>query len=83
MIVASCPFNEVLRCIHVGLLCVQDNANDRPPMSSVMFMLENETANLPKPKQPVCFGMSNYGDGRGESIENSVDASSITILEGR
>ncbi|KAG4986191.1 hypothetical protein JHK86_033882 [Glycine max] len=32
------PF-EVLRCIHVGLLCVQQKPGDRPDMSSVIPML--------------------------------------------
>ncbi|KAF8411269.1 hypothetical protein HHK36_003816 [Tetracentron sinense] len=44
--------HEVLRCIHVGLLCVQESARDRPPMSTVIFMLGNETT-LPPPKQPA------------------------------
>ncbi|XP_057961815.1 G-type lectin S-receptor-like serine/threonine-protein kinase At1g11410 [Malania oleifera] len=43
---------EVLRCIHVGLLCVQGNAVDRPTMSTIVFMLSNEVA-LPSPKQPA------------------------------
>ncbi|TXG47187.1 hypothetical protein EZV62_026481 [Acer yangbiense] len=34
----------------VGLLCVQDNAKDRPSMSNVVFMLSNETV-LPSPKK--------------------------------
>ncbi|KAM0927733.1 hypothetical protein ACQ4PT_002672 [Festuca glaucescens] len=82
-IVASCPLNEVLRCIHVGLLCVQDRASDRPLMSSVMFMLENEAALLPAPKQPVYFALSNCGDGEGsQGMEISMNTS-ITTLEGR
>ncbi|KAK2644314.1 hypothetical protein Ddye_019509 [Dipteronia dyeriana] len=57
-IVDSCISNsclvhdEVLRCIQVGLLCVQDDARDRPTMSTVVFMLCNEAA-LPCPKQPT------------------------------
>ncbi|KAK6932437.1 Bulb-type lectin domain [Dillenia turbinata] len=46
--------NEVLRCIHVGLLCVQDRAIDRPTMSDVVFMLGSNTS-LPPPKQPAFF----------------------------
>ncbi|KAF8759332.1 hypothetical protein HU200_010373 [Digitaria exilis] len=37
-IAASC-IPEALLCIHIGLLCVQDNPNDRPLMSSVVFIL--------------------------------------------
>ncbi|KAH7836404.1 hypothetical protein Vadar_000832 [Vaccinium darrowii] len=43
---------EVLRCIHIGLLCVQESATDRPNMSDVAFMLCNETTLTP-PKQPT------------------------------
>ncbi|KAK1308938.1 Receptor-like serine/threonine-protein kinase SD1-6 [Acorus calamus] len=43
--------SEVSRCIQIGLLCVQDNAEDRPTMSSVVSMLGNENAPLPLPKQ--------------------------------
>ncbi|XP_042520168.1 G-type lectin S-receptor-like serine/threonine-protein kinase B120 [Macadamia integrifolia] len=52
-IVDTCLYWEVLRCIHVGLLCVQDSAMERPTMSSVLLMLESETANVPNPKQPT------------------------------
>ena len=41
---------EVLRCIQVGLLCVQDHAADRPNMSDVVFMLSGESS-LREPKQ--------------------------------
>lgn len=51
----SCVVPQVLSTIHVGLLCVQDNATDRPEMSDVVSMLSNETSNLPPPKQPAFF----------------------------
>ncbi|KAF3457327.1 hypothetical protein FNV43_RR01984 [Rhamnella rubrinervis] len=35
--------DEVSRCIHIGLLCVQEAATQRPTMSDVIFMLANET----------------------------------------
>ncbi|XP_057962122.1 G-type lectin S-receptor-like serine/threonine-protein kinase At1g11410 [Malania oleifera] len=39
---------EVLRCIQVGLLCVQGNDVDRPTMLTIVFMLSNEVA-IPSP----------------------------------
>ncbi|KAK1427567.1 hypothetical protein QVD17_16255 [Tagetes erecta] len=45
---------EVLRSIQVGLLCVQQNARDRPNMSSMVLMLNGEGA-LPQPKQPAFY----------------------------
>ncbi|KAF2323351.1 hypothetical protein GH714_034811 [Hevea brasiliensis] len=51
----SCSYSEVLRCIHVGLLRVQDQATDRPTTSDIVSMLTNETLNLPAPRQPAFF----------------------------
>ncbi|CAL5344742.1 unnamed protein product [Camellia sinensis] len=48
----SCSSQEVLRCIHIGLLCVEEFTIDRPTMSDIAFMLCNETT-LPPPKQPA------------------------------
>ncbi|KAI8021725.1 G-type lectin S-receptor-like serine/threonine-protein kinase [Camellia lanceoleosa] len=44
---------EILRCIHVGLLCVQEFAIDRPTISAILSMLSNEISYLLKPKQPA------------------------------
>ncbi|XP_073268711.1 G-type lectin S-receptor-like serine/threonine-protein kinase RKS1 [Populus alba] len=43
---------EALKCIQIGLLCVQEDAADRPSMLAVVFMLSNETE-IPSPKQPA------------------------------
>ncbi|KAI5010650.1 hypothetical protein ZWY2020_012787 [Hordeum vulgare] len=74
----SCSPHEVLRCIHVGLLCVQDRPDDRPLMSSVTFMLENENALLPAPKQPAYFALQNFEAEK--SRENSVNTSVYASL---
>ncbi|XP_016461749.1 G-type lectin S-receptor-like serine/threonine-protein kinase At4g27290 isoform X1 [Nicotiana tabacum] len=47
--------SQVLRCIQVGLLCVQKLPEDRPTMASVVFWLGNEGLALPQPKQPGFF----------------------------
>ncbi|PPD82696.1 hypothetical protein GOBAR_DD20362 [Gossypium barbadense] len=44
---------EIWRCIHVGLLCVQEFAKDRPTMPTVVSMLNSEISNLNTPKQPA------------------------------
>ncbi|MFS7943485.1 putative protein kinase RLK-Pelle-DLSV family [Helianthus anomalus] len=46
--------SQVLRSIEVGLLCVQESADDRPDMSSVVQMLGSEGA-LQKSKQPTFY----------------------------
>ncbi|XP_075667677.1 G-type lectin S-receptor-like serine/threonine-protein kinase RKS1 [Castanea sativa] len=48
----SCVSDEVLRCIQVGLLCVQEEVVDRPNMLAVHLMLSSEKT-LPSPKQPA------------------------------
>ncbi|GLT33587.1 hypothetical protein SLA2020_081610 [Shorea laevis] len=51
-VLESCNLSEVLRCIHISLLCVQQHLEDqRPNMSSVVLMLGSETA-LGQPKEP-------------------------------
>lgn len=47
----SSSMSEILRCIHVSMLCVQQNPEDRPNMSVVVLMLNGESS-LPQPKQP-------------------------------
>ncbi|KAG6661039.1 hypothetical protein CIPAW_03G147400 [Carya illinoinensis] len=50
-LVESHSEHPVLRCIHVGLLCVQEFPVDRHTMSDVISMLINESLPLPIPKQ--------------------------------
>ncbi|KAB2044189.1 hypothetical protein ES319_D01G072900v1 [Gossypium barbadense] len=43
--------SELLRCIHISLLCIQQHPEERPNMSSVVLMLGSHNE-LPLPKQP-------------------------------
>ncbi|EEF46488.1 receptor protein kinase, putative [Ricinus communis] len=51
---------EVLRCIHIGLLCVQENPMDRPSMLDVTSMIYNEANQLPSPNQPAFYYRKNF-----------------------
>ncbi|CAD6271725.1 unnamed protein product [Miscanthus lutarioriparius] len=44
---------EILRCIHVGLLCVQEDPYLRPGMASVVVMLNSRSITLPTPAVPA------------------------------
>ncbi|KAM4106089.1 hypothetical protein ACB094_04G041100 [Castanea mollissima] len=46
---------EIMRCIHIGLLCVQENVADRPTMASVLLMLNSYSITLPIPLEPAFF----------------------------
>jgi hypothetical protein len=47
--------DEVLRCIHIGLLCVQEDPAMRPTMASILLTLNNGSVTLPSPKEPAFF----------------------------
>ncbi|KAK9092138.1 hypothetical protein Syun_027049 [Stephania yunnanensis] len=51
----TCSTDEFLRCIHIGLLCVQEDAADRPTMSSVVVMLGSDSSSFPQPLQPASY----------------------------
>lgn len=81
--------NEVVRCMQVGLLCVQQRTEDRPTMSSVVFMLSNESAALPQPKEPgfsvQSFSLKVESASSGQTSSTAATANDITItaLTGR
>ncbi|KAK9085018.1 hypothetical protein Sjap_025429 [Stephania japonica] len=72
----SCVPQEILRCIQIGLLCVQEDANARPTMSSIIFMLGNDNATLPSPEQPGFFMK------RTSTVVNSVLATALISILG-
>ncbi|XP_054813948.1 G-type lectin S-receptor-like serine/threonine-protein kinase At4g27290 isoform X2 [Prosopis cineraria] len=80
-----CIDSEVLRCIHIGLLCLQHHPDDRPDMASVVVMLSSEGV-LPQPKEPA-FLLENIQVGGECSHKNHATPSSneitITLLEAR
>ncbi|GAA0178411.1 hypothetical protein LIER_29831 [Lithospermum erythrorhizon] len=47
--------NEVTRSIHIGLLCVQKDIDERPTMASVVHMLNSSSMTLPIPYTPAFF----------------------------
>ncbi|KAK3184322.1 hypothetical protein Dsin_031608 [Dipteronia sinensis] len=64
------PKLEVLKCIHIGLLCVQEAAADRPTMSQIVMMLSNHTMTAPPPSRPAFF-VSQGGPGSNTRLEDS------------
>ncbi|GAB2210141.1 hypothetical protein Droror1_Dr00015399 [Drosera rotundifolia] len=57
-LIGSYSRTEVIRCIHLGLLCVQEDADKRPTMASVVLMLNSYSTALPIPEQPVFLSRS-------------------------
>uniref|UniRef100_A0A7N2MA81 Non-specific serine/threonine protein kinase n=1 Tax=Quercus lobata TaxID=97700 RepID=A0A7N2MA81_QUELO len=49
----TCIADQFVKCLNIGLLCVQHDPSDRPTMSIIIKMLDGETVNLPTHKQPA------------------------------
>ncbi|KAL3740602.1 hypothetical protein ACJRO7_021821 [Eucalyptus globulus] len=60
-IVDSYSRDEVLRCLHIGLLCIQEDPAIRPTMATVVLMLSSNYFNLPLPQHPAFFVRSRSG----------------------
>ena len=84
--------DEMMRCIHIGLLCVQKNVAARPTMASVVLMLNSYSLTLSVPSEPAFVvdsrtrslpdTLSSEYNSRetrsNKSTEYSVDEASIT-----
>ncbi|KAL5063206.1 hypothetical protein RYX36_024943 [Vicia faba] len=77
----SVVMDEALKCIQIGLLCVQDRADDRPEMSSVVLMLNGERA-LPSPRKPGFYPHEIVSTLNKEEF-SSTNEISISILHPR
>ncbi|XP_042482430.1 putative receptor-like protein kinase At4g00960 [Macadamia integrifolia] len=90
--------SEVIRCIHIGILCVQESASNRPSMATVVNMLNSYSASLPLPSSAafvmgssIHLGEFSTDDSRvtklglstRKSEKNSINKMSITDLSGR
>ncbi|EAZ04185.1 hypothetical protein OsI_26327 [Oryza sativa Indica Group] len=90
-----CPGDQILKCVHIGLLCVQEDPTERPMMSMVNVMLSSSTVSLQAPSRPAfCiqkssvnsdsysepFRGANHSTDRSPMSPNEV---SITELEPR
>ncbi|KAK6268944.1 hypothetical protein QUC31_013104 [Theobroma cacao] len=52
---SSYSSNEVIRCIHIGLLCVQEDPAERPTMAAIVLMLNSYSVTLQAPQAPATF----------------------------
>ncbi|KAK9064133.1 hypothetical protein SSX86_018005 [Deinandra increscens subsp. villosa] len=79
---------EVLRSVHIGLLCVQQRAEDRPDTPTVVAMLSGEGSSLPSPKKPAFF-INQEGEINSSSTlplllpSSSVNGVTLSQVDGR
>jgi hypothetical protein len=62
------PEGDVIRCVHIGLLCVQGDPAARPVMSSVVMMLGSDTITLQAPSRPGFFVRSNSANAAASTV---------------
>ncbi|KAI3887950.1 hypothetical protein MKW92_036706 [Papaver armeniacum] len=70
----NCPRDEVMRCIHIALLCVQDSIADRPTIGSVILMLTCNSMTLPSPTRPAYFASN-------QAVEEAWSVNEASISE--
>uniref|UniRef100_A0A1J3HB63 Putative cysteine-rich receptor-like protein kinase 33 n=1 Tax=Noccaea caerulescens TaxID=107243 RepID=A0A1J3HB63_NOCCA len=71
--------NEVIRCIHIALLCVQNDPEPRPSLSTIILMLTCNSIILPVPQSPAYEGFE-MGLPPIKSVPVSVNDSLIDDL---
>ncbi|RLN30994.1 cysteine-rich receptor-like protein kinase 10 [Panicum miliaceum] len=75
---------EVMRCMNIALLCVQEKAADRPTMLDVVAMLSSKTMVLAEPKRPGYFNLR-VGNEEAFSAtrQSSINDMTISVTTGR
>lgn len=68
---SSGPVGDILRYIHIALLCVQENVANRPNMGAVLLMLSSHSLSLPVPHNDVNPQILHFGDGNSRIFESS------------
>ncbi|XP_020239927.1 G-type lectin S-receptor-like serine/threonine-protein kinase At1g67520 isoform X1 [Cajanus cajan] len=78
--------DEVLKCIHIGLLCVEECAADRPNISEIIVMLTSDIASFPLPRRPAFYRGRKLVEEYSSSLDNetlSVNGLTVTSIGGR
>ncbi|XP_019102819.1 G-type lectin S-receptor-like serine/threonine-protein kinase SD1-13 isoform X2 [Beta vulgaris subsp. vulgaris] len=74
---------EKSKCIKLGLLCVQDEAQDRPNISTVISMLAAGNECLPEPKVPGYTRCHVSSHNNNTHPTGSINYLTITTTDGR
>ncbi|KAL7154930.1 hypothetical protein ABFS83_03G037400 [Erythranthe nasuta] len=72
---------DMIKCIHIALLCVQENAVDRPTMASVVIMMNSLSITLPMPSKPGFYVPVGSFSGASIPYEHSLQTSAGIITQ--
>ncbi|KAK3431880.1 hypothetical protein EUGRSUZ_E02992 [Eucalyptus grandis] len=89
VILDSYSRDEVLCCLHIGLLCIQEDPVIRPTMATIVFMLNRNYFNPPSPQHPAFCIQSRSGGwstpmkelGSNQSTSKTVPSSTSDISD--
>lgn len=70
---------QILRCIQIALLCVQDDPADRPSMSDIVSMLSNASIELHEPNEPAYLSLKNKTSAKQPQLDESETHTLISI----
>ncbi|KAK6264887.1 hypothetical protein SCA6_020321, partial [Theobroma cacao] len=78
--------DEVIRCMQIGLLCVQEDPAKRPTMTTIVLMLNSQILTLEAPQRPASFFRykdetsipTNEGQSPLLSMPSSINETSIS-----
>ncbi|CAH2046395.1 unnamed protein product [Thlaspi arvense] len=70
---------EIMKCIHIALLCVQEKAESRPTMATVVLMLNATSFTLSRPSQPGFY--PGDGESTSSSTPPTMTLNNVTITE--
>ncbi|XP_027336387.1 G-type lectin S-receptor-like serine/threonine-protein kinase At1g11330 [Abrus precatorius] len=73
--------SSMLKCIHIGLLCVQELTRERPTISTVVLMLISEITHLPPPRQVAFVQKQNYRSSKSSQNSQSSSNNNVTLSE--
>ncbi|KAL8259082.1 hypothetical protein R6Q59_027035 [Mikania micrantha] len=76
LLVEASSLQEIMRIIHIALLCVQNNVADRPTMASVVLMLNSSSLTLQLPYEPAFFMRSSSITTSGSANYNQISSHS-------
>nr|TKR83501.1 cysteine-rich receptor-like protein kinase 10 [Populus alba] len=82
--------NEITRCLHIALLCVQEDPKNRPTLTTIVLMLTSFSVTLPLPRKPAYCVQSRTGSSlpirglesdRSTSTSKSLSVNDMSITE--
>ncbi|KAJ1409568.1 S-locus glycoprotein domain [Sesbania bispinosa] len=76
-----CFESSMLRCIHIGLLCVQELPKERPTIATVVLMLISEITHLPPPRQVAFVQKQKYQSSESSQKSQFSSNNNVTLSE--